>query len=57
MKKTEEKKELPNIYDEETSLKKEKENKKNEHNFTIMQKLSLILFGCSFIIFIVGYGN
>jgi len=54
LKKTEEKKELPNIYDEETSLKKENENKKNEHNFTVMQKLSLILFGCSFIIFIVG---
>ena len=54
LKKTEEKKELPNIYDEETSLKKENENKKNEHKFTVMQKLSLILFGCSFIIFIVG---
>ena len=54
LKKTEEKKELPNIYDEETSLKKENENKKNEHKFTVMQKLSLILFGCAFIIFIVG---
>ena len=55
LKKGEEKKELPNIYDEETLLKEnEDENKKNEHKFTLMQKISLILFGCSFIDFIVG---
>ena len=54
LKKTEEKKELPNIYDEETSLKKKDENKKDEHKFTVMQKISLIIFGCSFIIFIAG---
>ena len=55
LKKGEEKKELPNIYDEETLLKEnEDENKKNENKFTHMQKISLILFGCSFIVFIVG---